>query len=166
MFRQHRIWFTLSAAFVALAMSGVALTQDLHNPVNAVKQMASNAYDEAARDAGKSNAAQQSAAEEKPGGYDEYYSRRQLNTLYFAIILAATALLAHIFVLQSLRRDGSSKAPTAIVSATGLIYIIFGTILLVVIATTEQQLTASMGILGAVAGYLFGKNTKEEAASP
>jgi drug/metabolite transporter superfamily protein YnfA len=165
MFCQQRIWSILSAALVALATSGVAQTQDLHNPVNAVKQMASNAYHEAAKDAGKSDADQESAAEETPGGYDVYYSRRQQNTLYFAVILAATALLAHIFVLQSLRREGSSKAPTAIVSATGLIYIIFGTILLVVIATTEQQLTASMGILGAVAGYLFGKNTREEAAS-
>ena len=41
-------------------------------------------------------------------------------------------------------------------NATGLVYIIFGTIILVLIATTEQQLTAAIGILGTVAGYLFG----------
>jgi hypothetical protein len=39
--------------------------------------------------------------------------------------------------------------------------VIFGTIILVIISTTESQLTASMGILGAVAGYLFGKNAKD-----
>ena len=165
MILRGRLVVTLSAVLVALAMSEVAQTKDLDNSVNAVTQMASNAYEDAAKDAGKSNVNQGSAAGEKVGAYDEYYSRRQRNTLYFALILAATALLAHLLVLQSLRRDGSSKTPTAIVSATGLIYIIFGTILLVVIATTDQQLTASMGILGAVAGYLFGKNSKEEAAT-
>lgn len=47
-------------------------------------------------------------------------------------------------------------------SATGLIYIVFGTIILVVIANTDQQLTASMGILGAVAGYLFGRSQRDQ----
>jgi hypothetical protein len=162
MIRRQRLLLNVLAAFVALAMSGVALAQDSADPVKAAELMAAEAFESAAQHADQSAANYGSLTEELTAGYDDFYSRRQLNTLYFAIILAATALLAHLSVLYSLRRDGSTKASVAIVSATGLIYIIFGTILLVVIASTEAQLTASMGILGAVAGYLFGKNAKEE----
>jgi len=166
MMRRQRLSLIASAAFLALAIGRVAPAQDSDDPVKEAEQMAALVFDDAAKGAGLPDADHASLAERQVAGYDEYYSRRQRNTLYFALILAMTALLAHFFVLQSLRRDGSAKASTAIVSATGLIYIIFGTILLVVIASTEAQLTASMGILGAVAGYLFGKNTKEEAVSP
>ena len=44
-----------------------------------------------------------------------------------------------------------------IVHATGLIFIVYGTVFLSLTATTDQQLTAAIGVLGAVAGYLFGK---------
>jgi len=37
-----------------------------------------------------------------------------------------------------------------------LIIIVYGTIILVLVAEAEQQLTAAIGILGAIAGYLFG----------
>ena len=56
----------------------------------------------------------------------------------------------------------SDKSATHVVSATGLIYIVFGTTILVVIANTEAQLTASMGILGAVAGYVFGRIRRDD----
>jgi hypothetical protein len=51
-----------------------------------------------------------------------------------------------------------------IVHASALVLLIFGTIILVVIVNADQQLTAAIGILGAIAGYLFGslKRGKEE----
>jgi len=40
------------------------------------------------------------------------------------------------------------------------VLVIFATVLVVILAKAEQQLTAATGILGAIAGYLFGKTTK------
>jgi TRAP-type mannitol/chloroaromatic compound transport system permease large subunit len=94
----------------------------------------------------------------------EFRMSQQHDKLRFAILLAVTALLSHLIVLWFLPRAHASTQvlTTSVVSATGLIYIVFGTIILVVIATTEAQLTAAMGILGAVAGYLFGRMRRDE----
>jgi hypothetical protein len=49
-----------------------------------------------------------------------------------------------------------------IVHASGLVLLIFGTIILVIMLEVDQQLTAAMGILGAIAGYLFGSLRRGE----
>jgi len=103
----------------------------------------------------------QSAANDQPAiGYDRFRMAQQRDRVIFAILLSITALIAQFVVLRSLKP--SDKSATHVVSATGLIYIVFGTTILVVIANTEAQLTASMGILGAVAGYLFGRIRRDD----
>jgi drug/metabolite transporter superfamily protein YnfA len=79
--------------------------------------------------------------------------QQQRDKLNFAIVLGVVAVAAHLIVLSFLYK----QAPGHIVGATGLVYIVFGTILLVVIANTDAQLTAAIGVLGAIAGYLFGR---------
>ncbi len=80
-------------------------------------------------------------------------------------LLILTALVAHYLVLRSL---GQAKAcpPSQIVGATGLVYIILGTVILVLLVDNKDQLAASTGILGAVAGYLFGslRDSKEKTS--
>ena len=44
----------------------------------------------------------------------------------------------------------------------GLVTVIFGAILLAMVVDTDQALTAPMGILGAIAGYLFGSAQRKE----
>lgn len=85
----------------------------------------------------------------------EFRMRQEDDKLYEVIILSALALVSLFIVLRFITAKAAYSA-SHIVSATGLIFIIFGTILLVIMADTEQQLTAAIGILGAVAGYLFG----------
>jgi hypothetical protein len=85
----------------------------------------------------------------------EFRMRQENNKLYEILILSALALVSLFIVLRFITAKSVYSA-THIVNATGLIFIIFGTILLVIMADTEQQLTAAIGILGAVAGYLFG----------
>jgi flagellar hook-basal body complex protein FliE len=85
----------------------------------------------------------------------EFRMRQEDDKLYEVIILSALALVSLFIVLRFITAKATYSA-SHIVSATGLIFIIFGTILLVIMADTEQQLTAAIGILGAVAGYLFG----------
>jgi hypothetical protein len=50
------------------------------------------------------------------------------------------------------------------VTGTGFIYIVFGTVVLVTWSDNKDQLTASMGIMGAIAGYLFGRMRPDQGA--
>jgi hypothetical protein len=85
-------------------------------------------------------------------GYQEYKMTQERNRLLAVLLLAATALGAHFILLRGL----GHASPNQLVNGTGLIYIVFGTIVLVTLSDNKDQLTASTGILGAVAGYLFG----------
>lgn len=85
----------------------------------------------------------------------EFRMRQEDDKLYEVALLSALALVSLFLVLRFITAKSVYSA-SHIVNATGLIFIIFGTILLVIMADTEQQLTAAIGILGAVAGYLFG----------
>ncbi|MGA2138252.1 MAG: hypothetical protein ABSH14_05260 [Verrucomicrobiia bacterium] len=75
-----------------------------------------------------------------------------------AISLAVIALLATVLVFLTKGRYSAAH----IIGAGEVIFIIFGVILVVILADSEAHLTAPMGILGAVAGYLFGKSQKME----
>ncbi len=76
------------------------------------------------------------------------------NEFWYVIVLACLSVISLLIVLHylKLRQDA---APRDFVSAAGLSMIIFGTIILVLIVDTSEQLTAAIGILGAIAGYLF-----------
>lgn len=76
------------------------------------------------------------------------------------ISLAVMAVVSLYFVLRALNQRGCP--PRDIIVGSGLIVIVFGTIILTLTATTDQQLTAAAGILGAIAGYLFGASQRAE----
>lgn len=112
------------------------------------------AFDKAAARAPASSG----AVEDDSKRFHEYRMQMQKDKVTFAFILGAAAVMAHVIVLGFLYR----RSPEHIVGATGLVYIVFGTILLVVIANTDAQLTAAIGVLGAIAGYLFGRLRAED----
>jgi len=87
------------------------------------------------------------------------------NEFYYVIILALLCLLSLSIVLTFLTRLKDDVHPRDIVSGAGLILIVFGTIILVLIVDTSEQLTAAIGILGAIAGYLF-RSTQEGIQKP
>jgi len=95
----------------------------------------------------------------------EFRIKRETNKLYEAGFVSALAVILLFIVLRFLSNKGPSATPH-MVSATGLICIVFGTILLVLMADTESQLTASVGILGAVAGYLFRSMHQDSEQKP
>jgi O-antigen/teichoic acid export membrane protein len=82
----------------------------------------------------------------------------EANRLVLAIIVTGAATVSLMLVLIALYKRQS--LPEAMVAASGLVLVIFATVLIVILAKTDQQLTAPIGILGAIAGYLFGKSTK------
>jgi hypothetical protein len=90
---------------------------------------------------------------------EEEISRR---ALVLAVIVAAVVSL--IIVLSFLKVVGTQDA-SKMVNASGLVLVVYATILVVMIAKAEQQLTAAIGILGAVAGYLFGSVSKSDSGA-
>lgn len=76
--------------------------------------------------------------------------------------LIAAALISLLIVLRYLTRNGACNAAT-IVNGSGMVLVIYATILVVIIARAEQQLTAAIGILGAIVGYLFGATTRSSS---
>jgi drug/metabolite transporter superfamily protein YnfA len=86
----------------------------------------------------------------------ENRKHERTTALYEILVISFIALMSLIVVLWFITRSPTHSA-SDIVHATGLIFIIYATVFLSMIASTDQQLTAPMGILGAVAGYLFGQ---------
>jgi len=85
-------------------------------------------------------------------------------TIIALCILAFSSLVAILYFLEKKAINSGQH----IINASGLIFIIFGTIILVIMAQTDQQLTAAIGILGGIGGYLFGSmksNDKTPSAS-
>jgi len=93
--------------------------------------------------------------------YHDLRLEQERNKLIEVVILCLLTLISLVIVLSFLAKSPGFSS-SDMVNATGLIFIISGTIILVIMADTEQQLTAAMGILGAVAGYLFGTMRKGE----
>jgi len=103
-----------------------------------------------------------SASTGTPDALSDYHDLRleqERNKLIEVMILCLLTLISLVIVLSFLSKSPSYSS-SDMVNVTGLIFIISGTIILVIMADTEQQLTAAMGILGAVAGYLFGTMRK------
>lgn len=75
------------------------------------------------------------------------------NEFWYIVLLSLLCISTLIIVLSFLKTKTHSAKD--IVNATGLTLIIFGTIILVMVVNTSEQLTAAIGILGAIAGYLF-----------
>lgn len=80
------------------------------------------------------------------------------NRLILAIAVMGTGLFALFLVLSYLKSIGAAQE--AVVTGSGLVLVVFATVLIVILVKRDEQLTAATGILGAIAGYLFGKAAK------
>lgn len=90
---------------------------------------------------------------------DEWRKTQLRNKFQLEILLSAVAVVSLAIVLYFMTRKEIKPAASEILLGTGLIFVIFGTMFIVVVADRDEQLTASTGILGAIAGYLFGRRT-------
>jgi hypothetical protein len=80
--------------------------------------------------------------------------------LMWLVIAMTIALLIVLFFLKANPRHTAES----LVNSTGLVLVVFGTLYISECAITTEQLTAPMGILGAIAGYVFGSAQKRSAA--
>jgi len=85
----------------------------------------------------------------------EYRIAQQRYRFYEVVLLSIVAVVTLLVVL-SFMRDNPKCQPRDMVNTTGLILVIFSTIIVILLADVEVQLTAAMGVLGGIAGYLFG----------
>jgi len=85
----------------------------------------------------------------------------EANVQYVQIIACLYAFALIIIIIFMWDKKHQSKD---IVTMVGMVSVIFGTILLVLMIGNTEQLTAPMGILGAIAGYLFGTSKKTEGS--
>lgn len=103
------------------------------------------------------------ASNEVVTDYSRYRMAEESNRLILALSVMAAGLLSLFIVLAYLRSIGA--APEAVVTGSGLVLVVFATILIVILVKRDEQLTAATGILGAIAGYLFGKAAKGSSSS-
>ena len=85
----------------------------------------------------------------------------EANVQYVQIIAALYAFSLIIIIIFMWDKKHQARD---IVTMVGMASVIFGTILLVLMVGDTEQLTAPMGILGAIAGYLFGSSKKTEGS--
>lgn len=102
------------------------------------------------------------AAEERLKKLDhEFRMTEEKNRLIGIGIVSIAEIISLYTVLFFIKR--TPAAVNSIVNASGLVFIIFGTIFVVRFTEAEAQLTPAIGIIGAVAGYLFGAFKKDAA---
>lgn len=102
------------------------------------------------------------APTEESGDFTRYRMEEEANRRILALSVMGTGILSLFLVLAYLK--SREAAPETVVNGSGLVLVIFATVLVVILAKVDQQLTAATGILGAIAGYLFGKATKSPDA--
>ncbi len=73
--------------------------------------------------------------------------------LLIAIIGSTPVILGMVLFCLKNKENCSEES---LVNAIGLVLVIEGTMFIALSALTSEQLTAPIGILGAIAGYLFG----------
>lgn len=97
--------------------------------------------------------------------YAEIVAGHQRTQMQFkvveSLIFLLAAIICQITALRYMQKRGNYSI-RHIVSITGLLAIVFGTLVVIMIADTDEQMTAAVGILGAVAGYIFGKSRMED----
>lgn len=82
------------------------------------------------------------------------------NNRYY--VLTTAGLFAFTLIIITILMKITPHQAKDLITIIGLVSVIFGTILLVLVVDTTEALTAPMGILGAIAGYLFGTAQKKE----
>lgn len=93
-------------------------------------------------------------------GYTAFRMEEERSRRYSVAGLLLAMILSQILVLLFLVRSHQCTA-TAVVHGSGLVLVVYATVMIVILARADQQLTAAIGILGAIAGYLFGSATRE-----
>jgi hypothetical protein len=89
---------------------------------------------------------------------------REANQTNFMVVTGAM-IAALVMSLLAIHFSGNHSAEP-VVMASGLILIVYGALAVTLVANTHEQLTTPIGVLGAMAGYLFGRSTPRRNEAP
>ena len=80
------------------------------------------------------------------------------------ILLVCIIVMTPIFLYLVLSHIKNAKDHSSdhVVHGSALVLVIQGTTFIVMASPTSEQLTAAIGVLGAIAGYLFGSATRRK----
>ncbi|MBU0945701.1 MAG: hypothetical protein KJ804_05250 [Proteobacteria bacterium] len=85
----------------------------------------------------------------------EYRMLQEKHRLRLLVAIVVSTPILLVIILFCLK-NAPNCSGESLVNAVGLVLVIEGTMFIAVSAVTTEQLTALIGILGAIAGYLFG----------
>lgn len=94
----------------------------------------------------------------------EYRKIQEFHRFYLIVALIVMTPIFLMILLYFIRKS-NEYTEHAIIHASGLVLVIQSTTIVVIAAPTTEQLTAAIGVLAAIAGYLFGaaKVTRKES---
>ena len=110
--------------------------------------------------------APQAVAPAPADSFTNEFLREQVTSERWYIVLLCIVSIVSLSVVLFFIKTSKDYSARDVVNASGLNLIIFGTIILVLIVDTHEQLTAAIGVLGAIAGYLFGTLQKRAEQQP
>ena len=84
------------------------------------------------------------------------FREKQENIRLYEVILLTVMSLCALGIVLKCMKDSKVCSARDMINGTGLVLVIFSTVMVIIIADVEIQLTAAMGVLGGIAGYLFG----------
>jgi hypothetical protein len=84
----------------------------------------------------------------------------QQKLILLVIIAAATVLF--LFLILLFMKYSKNFTATNIVNGGGLVLVVQAILFVVIASPTTEQLTSAIGALGAIAGYLFGRATRQD----
>lgn len=97
-------------------------------------------------------------------GSIEYRLRQEENRFYLILMITLATPVILLILLHYIRNSRSFTAQ-AIIHTSGLVLVIQATTIVVLASATSEQLTAAIGVLAAIAGYLFGSRSRREGTT-
>ena len=91
----------------------------------------------------------------------DYRLLQEKHKLYLLLGIIVFTPIFLWLVLTYIRKCDSLNSE-GVVHASGLVLIVQSTTFIVIAAPTSEQLTAAIGVLAAIAGYLFGSSSKRK----
>lgn len=78
------------------------------------------------------------------------------------LIIIAVSTVLFLFLILLFMKFSKNFTATNIVNGGGLVLVIQAILFVVIASPTTEQLTSAIGALGAIAGYLFGRATRQD----
>jgi hypothetical protein len=105
------------------------------------------------------NDTQSQKAQSMQEDYNKFKMVSDQNRFILLIVMILVTPIFLYIVLYFMKNSAQFNSEH-VVHASALVLLIQGTAFIVVASLTTEQLTAAIGVMGAIAGYLFGTATK------